>query len=1060
VSGFDDALARRPARERGEIFETQRGPFSALGRTIRAARARALFGEPDPSNVVSNAFQELVGSVPLPSDIPALAPLFQIAPELATPGLGPQETELLTRAVPEVERLQARGIGPLARDVGRIAALNPLTTATLAGGTIAGGAALARRTVPVLREAATRAAREPIIAVAGLPRGRRLPQTGIPGTAPEVATRQIGAGSAEGQAAVAGLGREAESFDQAFNRLWRQDVSPEEAAATAERMSGQKRPTGFDPARAVAQARFRALSEAGQGDIFTAALESRPAAARATVPTAETRRAAAPGAVEKPAEAGAPRKFQPTEVRTSELSFHAPFQNRASVTARGEFVDEEGIQQFLRDAGGKFDPDRRGRITVWKDNLGEIGERGRSYVLDGHHRVVLAASDWQLENGRYVSKGPVDRPMDAVRFRGNYQEALAFSRDANRGGRPNTYAETSASRSVSEEVGGALSRLIGEAPFEARIPRAAAAPVAPSTRIVPPAKPPRKRPPAPPAGGEPPDADAALKRIRAALRAAPALQREQKAIFRKVRGQVAAKMRSVRERVPGEAGVRERFRVMKTGPIERVQFESLRGKIAQVDVDALVDRINTHPKLAGEYDRQNAAVGLLKLFGQHGGAVPTDSELALLREVYGSDFVKDVLAKRPLIEKAWEAGVEVLNLPRALMATGDLSAPFRQGVVFVGAPKEFTRALGTMARAALSERKYVDALDRIKLRPSYGAMRDGGLALTEAGGVIAQREERFLSNLAEKIPLAGRLVSASNRGYVAFLNQLRADVFDDYLRAAIRAGVDRDDAAVRIASFVNAATGRGSLGALERAAPVLNGLFFSPRLAAGRITTPYHYLRLPAGARRRALQTLIADGALAASIMSLAKLGGAEVGTDARSADFLKVRFPTPRGNAPLSLIVGVPAFFGVGTQTYGGETRYDILAGQQQYMRLAVQLATGEVVSSTTGRVMRLGEGYKPITRKDVLARFIAQKENPVVSFVDEWLTGKDFRGQPFELDKAVRERLVPMVAQDLADLISEGGLEAPSLEFGVRGTPSVEADTTAGDSFEEALRRRASNQ
>ena len=194
--------------------------------------------------------------------------------------------------------------------------------------------------------------------------------------------------------------------------------------------------------------------------------------------------------------------------------------------------------------------------------------------------------------------------------------------------------------------------------------------------------------------------------------------------------------------------------------------------------------------------------------------------------------------------------------------------------------------------------------------------------------------------------------------------------------------------------------------------------------------------------------------------MSLAKLGGAEVGTDARSADFLKVRFPTPRGNAPLSLIVGVPAFFGVGTQTYGGETRYDILAGQQQYMRLAVQLATGEVVSSTTGRVMRLGEGYKPITRKDVLARFIAQKENPVVSFVDEWLTGKDFRGQPFELDKAVRERLVPMVAQDLADLISEGGLEAPSLEFGVRGTPSVEADTTAGDSFEEALRRRASNQ
>ena len=143
------------------------------------------------------------------------------------------------------------------------------------------------------------------------------------------------------------------------------------------------------------------------------------------------------------------------------------------------------------------------------------------------------------------------------------------------------------------------------------------------------------------------------------------------------------------------------------------------------------------------------------------------------------------------------------------------------------------------------------------------------------------------------------------------------------------------------------------------------------------------------------------------TIASVAKLGGASVSADPRNADFGKIKF---------------------------GNTRYDPWGGFQQYIRLAAQLATGEIVSSTTGKKMTLGEGYKPMTRLDVAARFFEYKEAPVMSFVTSLLKGQTSIGEPFNVKKELVNRVMPMMVQDLQDLFREYGPEGL-----LRGVPGV---------------------
>lgn len=488
------------------------------------------------------------------------------------------------------------------------------------------------------------------------------------------------------------------------------------------------------------------------------------------------------------------------------------------------------------------------------------------------------------------------------------------------------------------------------------------------------------------------------QKIMNALKPAKLLRGQQEALYTKVRGERFPKALGALEKVRGKKGF-EAAKAELKGEMKKVEFEPIVEKLTQADVEALFNQIIDSPAVVG-IEKMPAGTGLAKLLGEKGGVIPTAGELKLLGRVFGDEFIKTILTKRTRWDKIKTSMLEGANVPRALMASYDLSFGLRQGIFLAARyPKEFISSFAKQFKLFGSEKAFKALKEEIASRPTHELMVGGKrkLQLTEMDAGLALREEAMMGAAwAEKIPLVGLGVRASNRAYTGFANKLRADVFDHLIKGAEKAGRNpwKEPALVdSIIDFVNAGSGRGSLKMLEKAAVNLNTVLFSPRLIASRLNllNPRFYMKLDPFVRKQALQSLFAFAGMTTTVLALAKLSGAEVSVDPRSADFAKIKI---------------------------GNTRLDIMGGFQQYIRTAAQFLSGRTVSTTTGRVSVLGEGYKPQTRLGILSRGAEYKLAPVASFAVNLLRGQTTFGEPMNVPEEIAKRLVPMVIQDVNDL------------------------------------------
>jgi hypothetical protein len=66
------------------------------------------------------------------------------------------------------------------------------------------------------------------------------------------------------------------------------------------------------------------------------------------------------------------------------------------------------------------------------------------------------------------------------------------------------------------------------------------------------------------------------------------------------------------------------------------------------------------------------------------GTIPAKHEIAAMSEVFGTDIAESLMQKRKQLGiSKWETFVDAINIPRAILASYDMSAPLRQGLLML-----------------------------------------------------------------------------------------------------------------------------------------------------------------------------------------------------------------------------------------------------------------------------------------------------------------------------------------------------------------------------------------
>jgi hypothetical protein len=371
--------------------------------------------------------------------------------------------------------------------------------------------------------------------------------------------------------------------------------------------------------------------------------------------------------------------------------------------------------------------------------------------------------------------------------------------------------------------------------------------------------------------------------------------------------------------------------------------------------------------------------------------------------------------------------ISALSLPRAVMASADLSAPLRQGAILTLPPQQWKRAalsgwrmlqaaipnvkipekrLSFMIPAKLRGKQLIDSryeglVDELNNHPDAVVGKKAGLFMStdpDSGKDLTGREEDFISKWTGKIPI----VKESEQAYKTYLDSIRLETFRKYKRVIdnnpkLTPG-ERNKAYQAAANWINVASGRGSLGqTFDKAMPAMSTIFFAPRYTASRIQVlnPLTYAKnvtTPAGRAvfKQQMGDLFQFAAVVSATLALAAAAGADIEDDPESPDFLKIKV---------------------------GDTRYDNLAGLQQLMRLYYRLGK-DAGNAAQGVESKRGQGAL-----DIAGRFGRSKLAPVPSYLTDMLTRRTFIGEKFTPGKGVVERVIPLMWRDMVEAYQKEG-------------------------------------
>lgn len=502
----------------------------------------------------------------------------------------------------------------------------------------------------------------------------------------------------------------------------------------------------------------------------------------------------------------------------------------------------------------------------------------------------------------------------------------------------------------------------------------------------------------------PEEIKATVDKITDAITGAARLSRkEQEALYSAERSKRVAKGMGALQSEGDIGEIMAKAKGASKGEMPKADFKPL--EIVKEELDSL--RVHAKNYFRDYYKTIRTDNALLKLVD---GVIPQENELQLLEEVFGEKLIKAITSKYSVGKKISDTVMEVLNLPRAVVASLDLSGTLRQGgPLFWGRPKTGLKAFQGSLKGAFNKSNAISIEQQIRNNPYYMMSQSPGAVskklyiapLSETAKVTA-REESFMSRFTRYIPG----LAQSERAYIIVLNKLRMDSFASIMNNVEKSGGQITPKLIEtISDYINVATGRGDLGKLNSMVPALNIALFSPRFQASRVQLLWQAIKMPTNLRTPEGRILIREftrdiGAFIAAnmtLLGLAKMGGATVEEDPRSTDFGKIKI---------------------------GNSRVDPWSGLQQWVRFFAQLITDERKYTSTG-------GVGDIDRAKLLYNFFRYKQNPAFSLlwdtlVEEGKTvfGEDIEATPESMKQLAQTRLTPFVIQDFLDAAAEYGI------------------------------------
>lgn len=354
------------------------------------------------------------------------------------------------------------------------------------------------------------------------------------------------------------------------------------------------------------------------------------------------------------------------------------------------------------------------------------------------------------------------------------------------------------------------------------------------------------------------------------------------------------------------------------------------------------------------------------------------------------DYVNKLSGKKASLFK------NVIGVPRAVLATLDLSAPLNQGWGMISRP-EFYKNLGTMLKDARSAEHFANTQAELLTRETYKGAKRAGLRISDLGDKLEQREEVFMTNLLDKVPGA----NASQRAYTGFLNKLRMDVYDNLYKQALKRGEDvsvGSKVLEDIANSVNIFT-----GGYGKTDAISNAFLFSPRKLKSSLMmlNPMTYLdpRISKTARMASLRNLIGSLSITATMIGTAKLLGGD-----------DVKYETDRTSTDYGKIIV-------------GDARVDVSGGNAGYITLVSRLLPDflggdKVKSTTTGISTELGSGFGKKNALDLIQSFVRNKLSPVASLIVDLRLGENAIGEKKTPTQSVIDRFKPMFLNNLWEL------------------------------------------